>query len=459
MKLHTSLLRFNNFPEMPLPVVLQDAIKKMSIEKPTSIQTQAIPVGLEGSDLIAVAQTGSGKTLAFALPLLARLEKKPDSRALVLVPSREMAQQTYKVFLALCADLPISNCLVIGGQPGAKQGNQLKKNPRLIIATPGRLNDHLLTNKLLLQNVEIIVIDEADRMLDMGFTPQLKNIKNTLRGERQTMMFSASFGKPVEAIAELFMRTDVVMIRAALAEEPVQSLRQKVLLIDRDQKQDRLLDELNAAKGSVIVFTGSQESCEQTGKYLKAYGFETDFVHGGQTQGQRNRVVREFRLGEIRVMVATDMLARGLDIAHVEHVINFDLPFQAEDFLHRIGRTARAGRGGSAVTFISPSDRRMYEKIKIYLQGAKEEKVDPNFNFAERREKKDFDHAKHGMKKNGKNFDRTKKSSEGNRFDKNKSKFDGSQKAEAQKKTDALKKAAGGKKFPLSKKPTFRKTK
>ena len=177
MKLHSSPLSISNFQEMALAKTLHEALQKMEITKPTAIQAQTIPVGLEGSDLIAVAQTGSGKTLAFALPLLTRLEKKPSSRALVLVPSREMAQQIYKVFLALCADLPISNCLVIGGQPGAKQGNQLKKNPRLIIATPGRLNDHLLTNKLLLQNVEVIVIDEADRMLDMGFSPQLKNIK------------------------------------------------------------------------------------------------------------------------------------------------------------------------------------------------------------------------------------------------------------------------------------------
>ncbi|MGZ3745868.1 MAG: helicase-related protein, partial [Pseudobdellovibrionaceae bacterium] len=157
-----------------------------------------------------------------------------------------------------------------------------------------------------------------------------------------------------------------------------------VLFLDRTMKQDRLLDELNATKGGVIVFTGSQESCEKVGAYLKEYGFSTDLIHGGLSQGQRNRVVREFRAGEIRIMVATDLLARGIDVPHVAHVVNFDLPFQPEDFLHRIGRTARAGRAGNAITFVTPSDHRMYNKIKNYLSGAKEIKVDPQFKFIDR---------------------------------------------------------------------------
>ncbi len=368
---------------MGLSPTLLIALEKMAVKKPTPVQAQAVPVGLEGMDLIAVAQTGSGKTLAFALPVLIALAKNTTSRALVLAPSREMAQQIFKVFTELTIDNPISSSLVIGGIPSAKQISGLKKNPRLIVGTPGRLNDHLLTNKLLLQNVELVVIDEADRMLDMGFSPQLKNIRSTMRSVRQTLMFSASFGQPVEAIAQAFMRSEVIMIRTAQAEEPVAALKQKVLLMDRQTKEDRLLDELNATKGGVIVFTGSQESCESVGKYLKSYGFKTDLIHGALSQGQRNRVIREFREGQLRVLVATDLLARGLDVPHVDHVINFDLPFQAKDFLHRIGRTARAGRGGQAITFITPSDTRMYKKIKEYLVGAEEVKVDPNFKFYE----------------------------------------------------------------------------
>nr|BFD65385.1 DEAD/DEAH box helicase [Bdellovibrio sp. HAGR004] len=387
MKLHTSSHKAKTFQEMNLAPALMTALQKMKISKPTPVQSQAIPVGLEGSDLIAIAQTGSGKTLAFALSLLTTLHRKPQARALILVPSREMAQQIYKVFLELCTEMPVSVCLAIGGSTGSKQANQLKKNPRLIIATPGRMNDHLSTNKLLLQHVEIIVLDEADRMLDMGFAPQLKTIQNTLRGPRQTMMFSASFGSNVEAIAKLFMRNDVTMIRSEKAEAPVSSLKQKVLFLDRTMKNDRLLDELNATRGGVIVFTGNQESCEAVGSYLQEYGFSADLIHGGLSQGQRNRVVRAFRDGELRIVVATDLLARGLDVPHVDHVVNFDLPFQPEDFLHRIGRTARAGRAGEAITFVTPSDTRMYGRIKGYLQGAEEIKVDPQFSFIDRSKK------------------------------------------------------------------------
>lgn len=382
MKLQPSNVLLQSFSEMNLAPELMRALEKISIAKPTPIQGQAIPVALQGLDFIAIAQTGSGKTLAFALSVLTNLCKKSDSRALVLAPSREMAQQIHKVFSELCNELPITVGLIIGGLPGAKQASQLKKNPRLIVATPGRMNDHLVTNKLLLQNVEIVVIDEADRMLDMGFVPQIKNILKTMRGPRQTLMFSASFNPKIESIANAFMKQEAMMIRADKAEEPVEKLRQKVLLIDPAGKKDRLLDELNATKSAVIVFTGSQESCEQIGHFLQDYGYETDFIHGALSQGHRNRVVRDFRDGKIRVMVATDLLARGFDVPHVEHVINLDLPFLPEDFLHRIGRTARAGRGGEAITFVTPSDMKMYYKVKVYLQDAKEMKVDPSFAFA-----------------------------------------------------------------------------
>lgn len=371
------------FQELSVSPVLITALDKMKITNPTAIQRQALPVAMAGNDIIAVAQTGSGKTLAYALSVLTTLEKKPSSRALILAPSREMAQQIFKVFTQLCEELPISTCLVIGGLPGAKQTSQLKKNPRLIVGTPGRMNDHLLTNKLLLQNVEVIVIDEADRMLDMGFAPQLKNIQSTLRGQRQTLMFSASFGQAVESIAKVFIKEKVSFIKTEQAEAPVATLKQKVIFIDYQKKDDRLLDELNATQGGVIVFTGNQENCVKVGRYLKEYGYATDLIHGELSQGHRNRVIREFREGKLRVVVATDLLARGLDVPHVDHVINFDLPFQGEDFLHRIGRTARAGRSGTAITFVTPSDFRKYNKIKPYLKDAQEIKVDSNFKFNE----------------------------------------------------------------------------
>jgi superfamily II DNA/RNA helicase len=279
-------------------------------------------------------------------------------------------------------DLPFSTALVIGGVPSAKQISQLRSQPRIIIATPGRLNDHLVNNKLLLQNVSFVVIDEADRMLDMGFAPQLKNIQSTLRGTRQTLMFSATFNSAVESIAQVFMNESFKMIRSSQSEEPVAELQQKILFIDKFKKNDRLLDELNATKGGVIIFCGNQGSCERMSQYLKEYGYSVDMIHGGVTQGQRNRVIRQFREGQIRIVVATDLLARGIDIPHVDHIINFDLPFQAEDFLHRIGRTARAGRTGNAITFVTTADLKTFKKLKPYLQGAKEVMLDPNFDFS-----------------------------------------------------------------------------
>ncbi|QDK36361.1 DEAD/DEAH box helicase [Bdellovibrio sp. NC01] len=395
MKTQSSTLHHNRFQDMNLAPELLTALSKMNISKPTQIQSQAIPVAMEGHDLIAIAQTGSGKTLAYALATLTRLKNKPEARALVLSPSREMAQQVYKVLIELVKELPMSVALVVGGAAGSKQDNQLKKNPKIIVATPGRMIDHLTGNKLLLQGVETVIIDEADRMLDMGFAPQLRAIQNTMRGEIQTLMFSASFGKNVEEIAQVFIKYKPFMIKTSEAEAPVSALKQKVLFMDRSMKNDRILDDLNATRGGVIVFTGNQESCEALGNYLKEYGYATDLIHGGLSQGQRNRVVRDFRSGELRVVVATDLLARGLDVPHVDHVINFDLPFQAEDFLHRIGRTARAGRGGEALTYVTPSDTRMYHKIKTYLVGAEEIKIDPMFKFIDRSRK--FGHKKKAL--------------------------------------------------------------
>ena len=234
MKNKSTVPRIHNFNEMNIPSALLSALSKLQIIKPTDIQAQSIPVALANNDLIAVAQTGSGKTLAYAIPVLTQIESNPLARILVLVPSREMAQQVHRVFMSLTNEKPISNVIVIGGVPSAKQISALNKKPRLIIATPGRINDHLVNNKLLLQNVEHIIIDEADRMLDIGFTPQLKNIQSTLRGKRQTLMFSASFNTDVERIAALFMNPKTtLMIRSENAEKPVEGLKQTVLFLDK----------------------------------------------------------------------------------------------------------------------------------------------------------------------------------------------------------------------------------
>jgi superfamily II DNA/RNA helicase len=372
------------FSDLGVKPPLIEALAAQQITMPTEIQRDAIPVALTGADLIAIAQTGSGKTLAYALAVVTRLEQSPASRALILSPSRETAEQVYNVFMQICAGTSLSISLAATGAPLAKQAKELNKNPRIIVGTPGRLNDHLANNKLLLKGLQILVVDEADRMLDLGFEEQLRFIQSTLRGERQTLMFAASFGAWAETVAKPFMRSDSVQIRSAAAGAPVATLSQKVFFLKPGQKQNRLLDELKGLKGGVIIFADSQESCVALGRLLGHHGFSSEFVHGNMNPGHRNRVLREFREEKIKIMVTTDLFARGLDVPTIQTVISYDLPYRGEEFLHRIGRTARAGRDGVAITFITPTDGRTYRRLKQYLTGAVETYLTENFEFEER---------------------------------------------------------------------------
>jgi superfamily II DNA/RNA helicase len=382
--MNTSDNDFATFAGMGLKPSLIEALASMQITVPTEVQRDTIPVALTGSDIIAVAQTGSGKTLAYGLAIVTLLEQNPEARALVLSPNRETAEQVYQVFMRLCAGMPLSIVLAATGAPVAKQAKELNKNPRLIVATPGRLNEHLGNNKLILKGLRLLVIDEADRMLDLGFEKQLKFIQSTLRGERQTLMFAASFGAWAETVAKPFMRSDAVQIRSGSAGAPVATLSQKVFFLKPGQKQNRLLDELKSLKGGVIIFADSQESCVALGRLLDHHGLSIEFVHGNMNPGHRNRVLREFREEKIKIMVTTDLFARGLDVPSIQTVISYDLPYRGEEFLHRIGRTARAGREGRAITFVTPTDGRTYRRLKQYLAGAEEVYLSENFEFLDR---------------------------------------------------------------------------
>jgi ATP-dependent RNA helicase RhlE len=374
----------SDFTGMNLAPELVKALATMKITMPTEVQTEAIPIALAGADLIAVAQTGSGKTLAYALSVVTLLVKKPEARALILSPNRETAEQVYRVLMQICAELKLSIVLAATGQPVDKQANQLKKNPRIVVATPGRMSEQLRANKLLLKGLEFLVIDEADRMLDEGFEDQLKFIHSTLRGERQTLMFAASFGSWAEPVAKYFLKSDPVLIRSKLVGTPVAGLRQKVFYLKEGQKENRLLDELKRMKGGVIVFAGDQETCVSLGRLLEHHRFSCEFVHGEMNAGHRSRVLREFREEKKQILVTTDLLARGLDIPTIKFVISYDLPYRGEEFLHRIGRTARAGNEGDAVTFVTPADGRTYRRLKQYLVGATEEYLTKDFKFSDR---------------------------------------------------------------------------
>ncbi len=374
----------SSFEQMQIHPSLLQVLAGMKITTPTEIQSLSIPVGLSGQDLIAVAETGSGKTLAYALSVVTLLAQKPEARALILSPSRETAEQIHRVLSPLCLAVSVKVSLAVTGLPLPKQANELKKMPQLIIATPGRMNDHLQQNKLLLKGLQILVVDEADRMLDLGFESQLRFIQGTLRGERQTLMFAATFGQWAQPIAQIFMRPNPVMLKSSSAGAPVETLTQKVYFLSPAQKERRLLDEVKKIKGSIIIFAESQDSCVAIGRLLGHHQFSSEFVHGDMNPGHRNRVLREFREGRMQILVTTDLLARGLDILGLEYVISYDLPYRGEEFLHRIGRTARAGQQGHAITFITPTDGRTYRRLKSYLENAEQETLMTDFKFIDR---------------------------------------------------------------------------
>ncbi|NUM59923.1 MAG: DEAD/DEAH box helicase [Bdellovibrionaceae bacterium] len=370
-----------SFESSQINPLLIESLKNLQITIPTEIQVKSIPAILQKKNTLAVAQTGTGKTLAYLLPLLTLLAQNKDQRALILSPSRETTEQIHKVMLSVSEGLLISSCLVTSGTPVATQSSQLKKNPRLIVATPGRIGEHLNNNKLLLKGLSYIVIDEADRLLATGFQTQFEFIRSTLRGTWQTIMFAATTNTKVEEVAKKLLGEDFTVIKAQNVHKPVETLKQKIYFMSLSQKNNRLLDEVKKRKASTIIFADSKESCVAIGRLLTHHQLSCDFVHGDMNPGHRNRIFREFREQKIQILITTDLMARGLDFPNVAYVINFELPYKAEDFLHRIGRTARAGKEGVAITFITPSDYHGYKKIKSYLKDAEEETIATNFKF------------------------------------------------------------------------------
>jgi superfamily II DNA/RNA helicase len=358
----------HHFNELKLPQALEKALKAMHFEKPTPIQASAIPVALQNRDMIGCAQTGTGKTAAFSIPMVARLLKMPHKTALVLVPTRELAAQIADVLKKLTAFCPeIRAALLIGGAAMQPQTRALQGKPRIVIATPGRLIDHLKRGSLSLSATEILVLDEADRMLDMGFAPQLHEILRFLPKARQTLCFSATLPTDIEKLASRFLK-DPVRVTVGAISQPVQAIQQSVVQTTAQKKNDTLMDELNARQGSVLVFARTQHRTDRVARYLASYGHTVTRLHGGRTQGQRNTAVSGFRDGRFRVMVATDIAARGIDISHIAHVINYDLPQVAEDYVHRIGRTGRAGADGQAVSLLTQEDQPQWKEIVRLLK-------------------------------------------------------------------------------------------
>ena len=358
----------NSFQELNLPKPLSRAIEGMSFTTPTPIQAQSIPVALSGRDILACAQTGSGKTAAFAIPILSKLLEKPDQMMLILVPTRELSTQVTDVFRQLCFHSPsIRVVSLIGGVSMQPQLRALSKGHHVIVATPGRLVDHLERKSITLQKLSMLVLDEADRMLDMGFAPQLKQIFKYLPKERQTLLFSATLPAHIQELANSLLKSPA-QIRIGAVSSAVPTIQQSTKHVIQTEKNNAILDEINARQGSILIFGRTQRRVDRLAKYLASYGVETGRIHGGRTQGQRNRALDDFRSEKTRVLVATDIAARGIDIDHVAHVINYDLPQVAEDYVHRIGRTARAGRKGEALSLISAEEKPLWKEIEKLLK-------------------------------------------------------------------------------------------
>lgn len=361
----------SNFQQFALPAEILNALKHMDFHQPTPIQAKAIPPGLEGRDVMGMAQTGTGKTAAFALPLIARLMKQPHQSALILAPTRELAMQIHEFIKALTLKIHGMNpSLIIGGMSMRQQGHQIRANARIMIATPGRLVDHLRSNPKLLQKHSILVLDEADRMLDMGFAPQLKIIFRGLPKQKQTLMFSATFPQEIKRLANELLHKPVE-VSVGQPSKPIQKIEQATIETTQKEKNDILLDELNARQGSVLIFTRTKHRTDRLSRYLESYGYKVTRIHGNRTQAQRRNAIEGFRSGAFRILVATDIAARGLDIDDIAHVINYDLPQVPEDYIHRIGRTARNGKSGQALAMLTPEDKGMWKAITRLAQAGR----------------------------------------------------------------------------------------
>ena len=356
-----------SFIQLGLPQPLLRALERMQFTTPTPIQAQAIPPALAGRDVLGSAQTGTGKTAAFAIPMIAKLLAEPRGTALVMTPTRELAAQVVDMINQLLTGAPqIRTALLIGGQSMFKQLQQLRQRPRIIVGTPGRINDHLQQNSLNLSEASFLVLDETDRMLDMGFGPQIDRIVRRLPRVRQTLMFSATLPPHIVKISEQYTnRPERVAVGSVT--QPLQKIQQELIRVSIPEKYNMLLAQLRQRQGSVIVFVKTKRGADRLAKKLNGERQSAEAIHGNLNQNQRNRVIQAFRDKKHRIMVATDVAARGLDIPHIEHVINYDLPQVAEDYIHRIGRTARNGAEGQAVCFITPEDGELWGAIHCLL--------------------------------------------------------------------------------------------
>ena len=357
-----------SFSSLGLSDNILKGIRAMGYEDPTPIQLRGIPLFLEGRDLIGSAQTGTGKTAAFGLPILTKLDKPQNNpRALIVEPTRELASQVETAFRDFSRYSDLRTTVIYGGVKYGKQNDELERGTDIIVATPGRLLDHVSQKNLTLKNIEYLVLDEADRMLDMGFMPDVKRIIQHCPEKRHTSLFSATIPPVIETIIQWAM-TDPETVEIGMRRSVAETVSHAVYPVAFDQKNDLVLALLDKVDyDSVIVFCRTKMGADRLGSLLKRENHSVAILHSDRTQSERERSLEGFRDGKYKVLVATDIASRGLDVANVSHVVNFDVPQHPEDYVHRIGRTGRAAASGDAFTMMIAEDRQHMEAIERFI--------------------------------------------------------------------------------------------
>jgi len=377
-----------SFTELNLNSSLMQSITRMHFKIPTPIQMQAIPPALLGKDILGTAQTGTGKTLCYGIACINKLLNDRTSNALIICPTRELAVQVGDVLNGLIENsMNIKSAVLIGGESMQKQLRQLQRRPRLIIGTPGRLNDHLKRKSLKLHQSYFLVLDETDRMLDMGFTPQIEQILKFVPKKHQTLLFSATLPQNILKITERYLN-DPIRIRVGSTTTPISKIKQEIMQVNEDDKYKKLLEELDKRKGSILVFVKTKRNADKMADRLHNSGYLCDCMHGNLRQSKRQKTLIAFRSGKIRILISTELAARGLDVPSIQHVINYHLPQVPEDFIHRIGRTARAGAEGCALTFITPNDRKMWNEIQRLINPSEHQEFNTFKNFNQKKRKR-----------------------------------------------------------------------
>jgi len=357
-----------SFDGLGIAPKILEALDKLKFTRPTPIQHKAIPIAIEGTDIIGVAQTGTGKTLAFTIPVIQRLARG-KGRCLVLVPTRELALQVNETFRKIAPMMGIKSEVVIGGAPIKPQINALRKNPRVIIATPGRLVDHMGQKTVRLNDVDTLVLDEADRMLDMGFKPDIERILKQVPKERQTMLFSATIPMEIVSIGGAHMKLPV-HVEVAPSGTAAERIKQEVFIVQKEDKKKLLAKLLDQYHGSVLLFSRTKRGAAKLKGMLNGMGHNAAEIHADRSLSQRKEALEGFKRGKYRILVATDIAARGIDVVGIETVINYDLPDDAENYVHRIGRTGRAGHEGRAISFATPEQGKDIRAIESIIKAA-----------------------------------------------------------------------------------------